>query len=85
MDPERADLMFPFINMPLGAKILDQGSDDYFLTQFGTLDLKDSAFIDPPGSGTRSFRGDGRVVLPRSRSLHGDFSWAERHNHSHEL
>lgn len=48
LDPERADLMFPFSVAPLRELVLDRGHDDYFNTTVKTIDLKDSVLLDPP-------------------------------------
>jgi hypothetical protein len=47
LDPEVADLMFPFAGLPLSSKILDRGHDDYFKHPFPAHDLADSAYLEP--------------------------------------
>lgn len=51
LDPERADLMFPYSVAPLHELVLDRGHDDYFNTTVKTIDLKDSVLLDPPTGG----------------------------------
>lgn len=53
LDPERTDLMFPYVNLPLSAKALDRGSDDYVRSPTATIDLAESAFVvgGRPGGG----------------------------------
>lgn len=68
MDPERGDVMFPFINMPLSAKSLDSGHDDYFDSEVATLDLAESAFVQGPGA----VPPRGPVVPPLRVEQHAD-------------
>lgn len=86
VDPERGDLMFPFINMALSEKVLDAGRDDYFDTSVGTLDLIDSAFIDGPGPASGRLLGRG-IVWPRTIEIHGDrfaeVTLDDHHSHTH--
>lgn len=58
LDPERHDLMFPYVNLPLSEKALDRGRDDYLHSPTATLDLAESAFV----VGGRS--AGGPVVAP---------------------
>lgn len=46
IDPEQADVMFPYINRPLSAKLLDPGRDDYFGHSLPTPDLRDSPWLE---------------------------------------
>ena len=72
VDPERGDVMFPFVNMPLSEKVLDNGQDDFFATSFGTLDLTRSAFVDGPKGSALMSRSEDRVVAPPTVHIHGD-------------
>jgi hypothetical protein len=46
LDPERTDLMFPFVTEPLSGLVLDRDRDDYFDHPFPHLrDLKKSPFL----------------------------------------
>lgn len=45
LDPERIDLMFPFVTEPLSDLVLDRDNDDYFAHPFPYRDLKDSPFL----------------------------------------
>lgn len=46
LDPERVDLMFPFVvGLKLGAKVLDRGRDDYFKAPLAIPDLDESTFF----------------------------------------
>lgn len=51
LDPERVDVMYPYISVPLSEKILDRGNDDYFRHPFPHLgDLEDSPYLEPASS-----------------------------------
>jgi len=45
LDPERVDLMFPYISLPLSEKVIDRGNDDYFNHPFPFADLADSPYL----------------------------------------
>jgi hypothetical protein len=44
LDPESADVMFPFVTFPLRDKLIDRDRDDYFEHPFPYRDLSDSPF-----------------------------------------
>jgi hypothetical protein len=47
LDPERVDLMYPYVSVPLSEKVLDRGNDDYFQHPFPHLfDLEDSPYLE---------------------------------------
>lgn len=46
LDPERVDLMFPFVTEPLSGLVLDRDNDDYFDHPFPYRDLKSSPYIE---------------------------------------
>ena len=47
LDPERIDVMYPFVSVPLSEKVLDQGNDDYFKHLFPNyFDLEDSPYLE---------------------------------------
>lgn len=45
LDPERTDVMFPFVVLPLFEQVLDRGRDDYFGHSLPITDLEDSPFL----------------------------------------
>ncbi len=45
LDPERADVMFPFGVMPLSDNVLDRNNDDYFDHELPLRDLADSPWL----------------------------------------
>ena len=47
LDPESADVMFPFVTFPLRNKVLDRDHDDYYQHPFLSRDLSDSPFFEP--------------------------------------
>ncbi len=47
LDPERVDLMYPYVSLPLSEKVLDRGHDDYFAHDLPLADLADSPYIVP--------------------------------------
>lgn len=53
VDPERRDLMYPFITGRLADLVLDRGNDDYFRSPFGLLDLAHAPYVNgstPPAT-----------------------------------
>lgn len=47
LDPERLDLMYPYMSVPLSQKVLDRGHDDYFDHDLPLADLADSPYLVP--------------------------------------
>ena len=47
LDPERVDLMYPYVSLPLSEKVLDRGNDDYFDHRLPIRDLIDSPYLVP--------------------------------------
>lgn len=48
LDPERVDVMYPYVSLPLSEKVLDRDNDDYFRHAFPHLfDLEDSPYAEP--------------------------------------
>jgi hypothetical protein len=47
LDPERTDLMYPYVTVPLSEKVLDRGNDDYFDHDLPLADLIDSPYLVP--------------------------------------
>jgi hypothetical protein len=47
LDPERADVMYPYVTLPLSEKVLDRGNDDYFDHDLPLADLVDSPYLIP--------------------------------------
>lgn len=47
LDPERVDLMYPYMSLPLSQKVLDRGRDDYFDHHLPLADLADSPYLVP--------------------------------------
>lgn len=45
LDPERVDLMYPFVTSPLPELVLDRDRDDYFGHSLPTRNLADSPFL----------------------------------------
>lgn len=45
LDPERRDLMYPFITGRLSDLVLDRGNNDYFRSPFGLLDLSHAPYV----------------------------------------
>jgi len=45
VDPERIDVMFPFVTLPLAEKVLDRDKDDYFNHSLPLRDLSESPFL----------------------------------------
>ena len=45
LDPEMADLLFPFVTGPLTKKVLDRGRDDYFDHPWPHRDLRNSGYL----------------------------------------
>lgn len=45
LDPERVDVMFPFVSVPLSEKVLDRDHDDYFAHSLPLRDLGDSPYL----------------------------------------
>lgn len=46
LDPERIDVMYPYISVPLSEKLLDRGHDDYFQHLMpGVRDLDQSPYV----------------------------------------
>lgn len=51
LDPENADVLFPFVTVALADKVLDRDHDDYLDHSFPHLrDLRDSTWLCDPGS-----------------------------------
>lgn len=48
LDPERFDLMYPYVSVPLSEKVLDRGNDDYFGHELPLRDLRDSPYLVEP-------------------------------------
>lgn len=47
LDPERVDIMYPYISVPLAEKVIDRGNDDYFKHPFPHLgDLESSPYLE---------------------------------------
>ncbi len=46
LDPDHVDVMFPFVGLPLGQKVLDRDRDDYFRHPLGTPDLDDGYYLE---------------------------------------
>ncbi len=46
LDPEAADLMFPFVTFPLRDKVVDRDRDDYYDHPFPWRDMADSPFLE---------------------------------------
>lgn len=47
LDPERVDVMYPFVSVPLSEKVLDLGGDDYFNALLPTLrNLSRSEYLE---------------------------------------
>lgn len=47
LDPERVDVMYPYVSVPLSEKVLDRGNDDYFGHPFPHLfDLEDTPYVE---------------------------------------
>ena len=44
-DPERFDVLFPYVGVPLRDKVLDIGRDDYFAALLATPNLESSPFL----------------------------------------
>jgi hypothetical protein len=47
LDPESADVMFPFVTVPLRNKVLDGDHDDYYEHPFPSRDFSDNPFFEP--------------------------------------
>jgi hypothetical protein len=47
LDPERADIMYPYPGLDLSEAHLDPGHDDYYETRVGLRDLADSPYLTP--------------------------------------
>lgn len=45
VDPERVDVMFPFVSVPLVEKVLDRDHDDYFAHSLPLRDLSESPYL----------------------------------------
>ncbi len=45
LDPERQDVLYPYVSLPLAEKILDIGRDDYFAHDLPIGDLEDSVYL----------------------------------------
>lgn len=45
LDPERIDVMFPFVSVPLAEKVLDRDRDDYFGHSLPLRDLSESPYL----------------------------------------
>lgn len=50
LDPERVDVMFPYVSGPLSGKVMDRGHDDYFRHPLPLIDLENSPYLRVPGS-----------------------------------
>lgn len=46
IDPENVDVMFPYITLPLGEKVLDRDRDDYFQHSLPYRDLTESPYLE---------------------------------------
>ena len=46
LDPEAADLLFPFVTFPLRDKVVDRDRDDYYGHPFPWRDMADSPFLE---------------------------------------
>jgi hypothetical protein len=57
LDPERVDLMFPYVSVPLSEKVLDRGRDDYFDHDLPLTDFIDSPYLVPAEAETDRARG----------------------------
>jgi hypothetical protein len=57
LDPERVDLMFPYVSLPLSEKVLDRGRDDYFDHDLPLTDFIDSPYLVPAEAETDRARG----------------------------
>jgi hypothetical protein len=73
LDPERRDLMFPFITARLADLTLDRGNNDYFQSPFGLLDLANAPFVDGSGSpgGSAARRTPIGAGAPHDHYKHG--------------
>ncbi len=49
LDPDRVDVMFPFVGLPLSQKVLDRDRDDYFRQPVGLRDLDDGLYLERVG------------------------------------
>lgn len=47
VDPERFDVLFPYVGVPLNEKQVDIGDDDYFQHPFPYRALEDSPLVEP--------------------------------------
>lgn len=46
LDPERFDILYPFVGLPLSEKKLDIDNDDYFRTDLPLTDLEESVYLE---------------------------------------